>query len=72
VLYTDDKDALRHAIKRTSAKMAAVDLVTPDQQLSWRQIQAERIRKLTVLVRTQAGFQNDRMQQHESERQVAR
>ena len=40
VLYTDDKEALRHAIKRTSAKLAAADLVKPEQRRSWRQIQA--------------------------------
>ncbi len=54
-IYTDDKEALRQAIQRSSLKMAAHDLIKPPapQQAAWRRHLAHR-RRLSVLERNRA------------------
>ncbi len=71
-LYTDDKVALRNAIKRSSAKTAAVDLVKPEKRRSWHRTQVERMKQLAVLMRTRAAVAAARNREREAERQVAR
>ncbi len=58
-LYTDDKDAVRQAVQRSSRKLAALDLrpKPPKAKLeAWHRWQAERRRRLAYLDRIQAAW----------------
>ncbi len=71
-IYTDDKEALRQAIQRSSLKMAAHDLIKPPatQQATWRRRLAHR-RRLTMLERNRAdaaGLMARRVASRESPR----
>jgi conjugative relaxase-like TrwC/TraI family protein len=73
-LYTDDKQELRDAISRSSAKLAAEDLVSvqaPTQRKWWQQ-QRNRMQRMALLSRTRAAFAADRTGQGTAERQAGR
>ena len=71
-LYTDDKDGLRGAIKRSSAKLAAVDLLKQTQRRERRQLAVAKTQKMLILSRTRTGFATDRKNRREQERQNVR
>jgi conjugative relaxase-like TrwC/TraI family protein len=77
-LYTDDKEELREAIARSSAKLAATDLVTgkpaqprPGKRAPWRDHLA-RSQHMAVLSRARAAAEADRARQLAVERQAGR
>lgn len=79
-LYTDDKEELREAIARSSAKLAATDLVAgktaqarprPRKRASWRDHLA-RSQSAAILSRARAAAADDRARQLAVERQAVR
>ena len=71
-LYTDDKAALRKAVKQSSAKLAAVDLVNKASRRTRLQLRVARMQKMAILSRTRAGFATDPKHRREAERQTTR
>ena len=71
-LYTDDKAALRKAIKQSSAKLAAVDLLNKASRRTWRQLRVAQVQKMAILSRTRAGFATDAKHRRDAERQTTR
>lgn len=71
-LYTDDKGALRGAIKRSSAKLVATDLVKNAERRSRLNLLVARAQKMSTLARTRAGFATDPKNRREQERQTMR
>ena len=71
-LYTDDKEALRNAIKKSSRKLAAADLVRQANRRTHRQLALARIQRMAILARTQASFRIDRQNRDAAERQRQR
>jgi conjugative relaxase-like TrwC/TraI family protein len=73
-LYTDDKDELREAIARSSAKLAATDLVAarPRKPRPRRSEHLARLRRLAAFARLWAASGPDPARQPAIERQAAR
>jgi conjugative relaxase-like TrwC/TraI family protein len=79
-LYTDDKEELREAVARSSAKLAATDLIEakqscarprPRKRMPWREHQA-RLQRAAILSRARAASAADRARQLSAERQALR
>jgi conjugative relaxase-like TrwC/TraI family protein len=79
-LYTDDKEELREAIARSSAKLAAIDLIAakqphsrprPRQGAQWREHLA-RLQRAAILSKARASAAADRARQLTVERQAGR
>ena len=71
-LYTDDKEALRKAVKQSSAKLAAVDLVERASRRTRRQLRVAQRQKMAILSRTRMGFATNPKDRREAERQATR
>jgi conjugative relaxase-like TrwC/TraI family protein len=69
-LYTDDKEAVKHAARKGSQKLAALDLV-PNQAKPPLPERQRRKRRLAIVERMRAAFKAYE-QDHQHERQVSR
>lgn len=73
-LYTDDKEELRDAISRSSAKLAAADLVQakPRATRSRWPLHLARLQRMDMLSRTRSAFAADQARRSAEERQAGR